>query len=417
MAKDDSTTTTNSSPHESAPKSAASSERAADHLLEARFLLEEQDAKSADAIAYVHAVMSQIGLPRSPQQGRVWTRSNGNASLTLIAGGITSKAGVRVEQPLPQGPYARLMLADISTYAVRYSTPYVPMEDSVKGYMRKRLKLFGGGGARGPYTSFKREALALSSAHVELSMRLKGEYRQVKAPPVEEFTAWQMDDDDGTLWPGELVLTQRFYESLKAHAAPIDMRAYRALAHSALAQDIYTWLSYRLPRLKQPLGLPWSVLAEQFGGYTDVKRFREEFIKRLKEVQTVYPDAKIEVIRGRRGQAGGSLLMKPSTGPVPRVGAVLPAMMGAPAVLGEPIPAVRAPEPERPAETTRDDPELNELIGPADASRDEIKARRAELAKRLAAVRQSGDTARIALLERALATLYRRLRRPRPKAQ
>jgi len=313
--------------------SSASSVSAIEKLAEARFLIDEEAANSADAIAYVHAVLCQISLPRTVQTERVWTRSNGSASLTVVAGGVFDhEKGERVEQPLPQGPYARLILADISTYAVRHKTPLVPMEDSVSAYMRKRLKLIVNGGKRGTYTSFKREALALAASYMELSVRYASGSRQAqsKAPPIEEFAAWTLGEgSQEALWPCELVLSERFYQSLRAHAAPIDMRAYRALAHSALAQDIYTWLAHRLPRLKGPLGLPWSVLAEQFGGYASTKKFRDEFVKRLKEVVSVYPDAQLEVVRGRRGERGGSLLLKPSRPPVYPVASVVPAAMGA----------------------------------------------------------------------------------------
>lgn len=319
---------------ESKPRSAGSSERAIEKLAAARFLIDEKEAGSADAIAYVHAVLSQIGLPRSAPAERVWTRTNGNASLTLLAGGITRK-GKRVEQPLPQGPYARLLLADISTYAVKHKTALIPMEASVSAYMRNRLHLFPGGGKRGSYTSFKREALALSAAHMELAVSYGGVHEETKSPPIKSFRAWLVDDgEQQALWPGELVLTGEYLESLRKHAAPIDMRAYRALSHSALAQDIYTWLAHRLPRLKSPLGLPWTVLAEQFGGYVSVKDFRKDFLKRLREVHAVYPDANLEVIIGRRGELGGSLQLKPSAPPVGRVGIVLPATIGAKVELG-----------------------------------------------------------------------------------
>ena len=46
-------------------KAKGSSDRASEKLADTRVLLEEQEAKSADALAFVHAVMCQIGLPRS----------------------------------------------------------------------------------------------------------------------------------------------------------------------------------------------------------------------------------------------------------------------------------------------------------------------------------------------------------------
>jgi hypothetical protein len=316
-----------------------SANRTIEKLAEARFLLDGQDAHSADAIAYVHTVLSQIGLPRSPQQTREWVRTNGSASLRVVAGSmcvrVQGNEAEWVPQPLPQGPYARLILADISTYAVRHKTQLIPMEASAGAYMRNRLHLFVNGGKRGTYTSFKREAQALSCSHMELGIAYGGKIRQARGAPIEEFEAWTVDDGpQQALWPCELLLSDQFFRSLKAHAAPIDMRAYRALAHSALAQDIYTWLSHRLPRLSEPLALPWSVLATQFGGYADVKEFRKEFLKRLKEVRSVYPDALVEVVLGKRGEFGGALVLKSSPPPVPRVSEVVPASIGAPACLG-----------------------------------------------------------------------------------
>jgi hypothetical protein len=305
-------------------KAGSSAERTIERISEASFLVDEQEAKTADTIAFVHAVLCQIGLPRSPQKERVWTRTNGGASLIVQAGG-TMKGGAWVEHPLPQGTYARLMLADISSYAVKHKTPLIPMEASVSAYMR-RLRIFPGGGKRGTYTGFKREALALAAAHMEIASERDGRYEQTSAKPVRAFSAWNVDDGtQQALWPCELVLSTDYLESLQRHATPIDMRSYFALSHSAFAQDIYTWLVHRLPRLKKPLELSWAVLAEQFGGYSSVKEFRKDFLKRLGEVKHLYREARFEVVNGRRGEVGGSLRLKPSQPPVRRVAVVVPA--------------------------------------------------------------------------------------------
>jgi CYTH domain-containing protein len=331
MAEDDSTT-------EQKRKSTASSDRAIEKLAEARVLLDAEDAFTADSVGYLHTVLCQIGLPRSPIKERVWMRANGGVGLRVAAGAIyDSKEWI--EQPVPQGQYARLVLADISTHAVRYKTRHVPMEDSVSAYMRRRLQVAVSGGKKGTYTAFKREAQALAAAEVSLSLPLAdGGRMQTKAPPIETFKAWMVDDGpQQALWPCELVLDAKFYESLRNHATPIDMRAYRSLGESCLSMDIYVWLANRLPRLKGPQDLYWSALASQFGGYTDVARFRKEFLKRLKEVKAVYPDAHVEEVKGRRGEVGGKLVLKPSMPPVPRVGVVVPASIGARCEFGAPL--------------------------------------------------------------------------------
>ena len=81
---------------------------------------------------------------------------------------------------------------------------------------------------------------------------------------------------------------------------PLDERAIAALAHSALALDIYCWLAQRLHRI--PEGklqtLTWAVLYEQFGqGYAEVRFFRRDFLKLLGQVKTVYPAARLTADR------------------------------------------------------------------------------------------------------------------------
>ena len=307
----------------------ASAARAIEKLADARAQLDAQSALAADSIAYHHAVMCMIGLPRSPQRERIWTRSNGKASLTVIAGGIM-RSGVRVEQPLPAGSYPRLIMADIATYAIKHKTTRIPMEASASAYMRNRLHLFVNGGKRGTYTSFKTAALALSAAHVEMSVEHCGKTQYVKAPPIRRFEAWTVDDgEQQALWPCELDLALDFYESLREHAVPVDSRAYLALSHSSMAMDLYSWLAHRLYRLEAPLELPWATLLQQFGGYIDALECRKEIIRRLPEVLAVYPAAKLEIERGRRGQKGGVLRLFPSPPPVPRVHVVVPAIIGA----------------------------------------------------------------------------------------
>jgi len=60
-----------------------------------------------------------------------------------------------------------------------------------------------------------------------------------------------------------------------------------------------------------------------------VQRFRKEFILRPREVSTVYPDAQLEIVRGRHQQVGGSLLLRPSRPPVCPSASVIPAAIGA----------------------------------------------------------------------------------------
>jgi hypothetical protein len=91
-----------------------------------------------------------------------------------------------------------------------------------------------------------------------------------------------------------LRLSLDYYESLSRYAVPLDERAVAALAHSAMALDMYCWLAQRLHRIPtgKPQFVPWPALQEQFGQhYARLRDFRRDFLSLLKQVQAAYPDA------------------------------------------------------------------------------------------------------------------------------
>ena len=84
------------------------------------------------------------------------------------------------------------------------------------------------------------------------------------------------------------------------HAVPLDERALAALAHSAMALDIYTWLAQRLHRVpsNRPQFVSWEALWTQFGqGYSERRYFRRDFINTLRLVHGQYQTAQIEIHR------------------------------------------------------------------------------------------------------------------------
>jgi hypothetical protein len=79
---------------------------------------------------------------------------------------------------------------------------------------------------------------------------------------------------------------------------PLDERAVVALAHSAMALDIYAWLAQRLHRVPHGKSqfVPWKALKEQFGwNYTRMSHFRAMFLHALGRVHSQYRGARIGV--------------------------------------------------------------------------------------------------------------------------
>jgi len=247
---------------------------------------------------FLHSVLCQVGLPRSPMQGQTsFERSNGRASM-LVEAGKLYKRGKWVSSPLPYGAKPRLVLIHACSEAVRTQSPIVEIGNSVTEFLT-RLGLSTNG--RG-FQLFRNQMEALAACRMTIGMSTATKDITIDTKPVERFEAWLNNtEEQDPMWPGVLELSPKFYETLTAHALPLDPRAIRALQSSALALDIYTWLANRLCRVRDNRGtmLSWSNLKQQFGQeYTTSKNFKHAFKKELTRVLCVYPDAKVEPVIG-----------------------------------------------------------------------------------------------------------------------
>jgi hypothetical protein len=121
---------------------------------------------------------------------------------------------------------------------------------------------------------------------------------QVNSTLVRGLDLWApRDPRQRVLWPSAVELSADFFRSVQAHAVPLDRRAVGALSHSAMALDAYCWLAQRLHRIPsgRPQLVPWEALKVQFGpSFARLRKFRETFRDALREVQQVYPVARVE---------------------------------------------------------------------------------------------------------------------------
>ena len=246
---------------------------------------------------FLHALLCQLGLPRRPTQERVFERTSGKASL-MVEAGRWFTGSTWEPQPLPYGTRPRLVLINICSEAVRTKSPVVDIGESVRAFLR-RLGIDCGGQSM---ANFKRQMIALSCCRLQLGYVAAGRVGQIDSKPVSRFEAW-LSDEDGQrgLWPGELELSQPFFESLMSHAVPLDGEAIGKLQHSALALDVYSWLAHRLCRVESNAGqvLSWAALKGQFGQeFAETKEFRRTFLEALKKAHEVYRDARLDVVRG-----------------------------------------------------------------------------------------------------------------------
>lgn len=268
----------------------------------------EMNPPRGDQWAFTHSVLCQVGLPRAKVDGREFMRRSGDAWLNMQAGYLDEGNGP-VEQPLPYGPMPRIALAYVSTFAVRERTREIPIGDSAAEFLR--LMGMDKQGAR--YKTLRTQMHALASCRLQLGF--KG--RTFNGQPVEQFDAWMTNEETNqrSLWPGQMTLSDQYFNSLKESAVPLDIRALHALKGSALQLDTYTWLAHRLHRIEgRPVTLYWKNLREQFAqeyhGKDPDKNFKKEFVPGLEKVLVVYPQARVKIVKG-------GLLLMPSPPPIP----------------------------------------------------------------------------------------------------
>jgi hypothetical protein len=255
----------------------------------------------AKHIAYQHTVLCQTALPyRDPGEAvREWERQQGAVSLKVHAGEARNPATRSfVKLGLPYGSRPRLILAHLNRQALIQGSPLVEVEDSLKAFVRRIQQ---GSSPRGAQIRrFKDQLARLSAATVRLAVDLSEDRAfQVTTQIVSSFELWaRSENGNRLLWPATVRLSQEYFDTLTRHAVPLDERALAALANSAMALDLYSWLAQRLHRVPsgRPQAISWQALFQQFGhGFVRVRKFRETLVDVLTLVQTQYPAARVEV--------------------------------------------------------------------------------------------------------------------------
>ena len=278
-----------------------------ERIIQTALDLDDDPAGQAD-VSYMHSVLTQVSLPRRKVTGDSFERRSGNASVLLQAGKLWNGRAFE-DQLLPYGPMPRLIIAWMSTFAIRNRTREIPVGNSATEFLEV-LGYTVGGGKRGTYTTFRQQTRSLAAVRMTLGLGTS----TFNGGMIEQFDAWQSEGRSLALWPGRLVLGENFYGSLIERAVPLNNQVLRALRGSSLALDIYTWLAQRLHRVHSDKGdeISWVRLKEQFGHeYSDDaqgrKNFRKEFESALNDVLRLYPKARIEPsIRG--GENVGKIL-------------------------------------------------------------------------------------------------------------
>lgn len=261
---------------------------AIDRLVNEALAIETESAQEAGALGFMARAMTLATLPHRKVEGNEFERRNGNFTLSLIA---PSKIG------LPYGSVPRLLLAWMTTEAVKTQSRELVLGDSMSEFMRE-LGLIPSGGRWGSITRLKSQTTRLFSSTI--SARWDGDAGTaiMNQSIAEKAMLWwhPQSHQQAGLWQSTVVLGEQFFREAVEHPIPIDLRAIKALKQSPLSLDIYIWMTYRAAYLKRETVIPWAALAAQFGSdYGRLVDFRVQFMKALQRVYVVYKDARFSV--------------------------------------------------------------------------------------------------------------------------
>jgi hypothetical protein len=269
--------------------------------LDERTLDEKKKARGYMSRALIHAT-----LPHSdPGAVPLWGRRSGQISLSIQPGAYFDKYGKVVQVGLPFGSFPRIVLAMLTSEAVRTKSRRIYLGDSVTEFFKRlegaeRVTLRGG--ARGELARFREQMKRLLSARIAVTY--DDENRGFG------FDFLQLADKGLLLWDSKnpeqralfqsyIELTERFYQECVKNPVPTDMDALRVLRRSPMAIDIFHMLTYRFSYLSEETVIPWLALQVQFGAdYTRPRDFRVNFKKQLARVKLVYQTAKVELVDG-----------------------------------------------------------------------------------------------------------------------
>jgi hypothetical protein len=254
---------------------------------------------------FLHSALCAMSLPvrRPTDETAPIIRRDGQYTLAITPRPVLQRIDGQQQMSIlgvPYGSLPRLVLIHIMTEAVRTRTRHIVLGSSFTDWMRRMGFRSISYGPRGSATLIRQQLDRLLAC--EWMIRWDNE----NAKGDQEFAVKEVkltNEYAGTTaryggFSREILLTEGFFDHLREHAVPLDENAVRQIRDSATSLDLYTWLSYRLPRINKtrPTLISWPQLAVHFGNEgNNIRKFRQTIRDAWeRQVSAVYPEARAE---------------------------------------------------------------------------------------------------------------------------
>ena len=264
-------------------------------------------ASEADPdLGFMARLMALCSLPRTnPGNRHQYKRVNGPYKLGMTAG---------LDNKLPYGNFPRLLLAWVSTEAVRTQSRVLVLGDSLSDFMRALGVYSAGGGNAG--IKLRNQMRRLFNAHVQLVYEDEHGEASVSSSVTDSTELWWNVRKPGerSLWESKIELSEKFFQEIIRHPVPLDMNILKSLKRSTLGLDLYLWTAYRTFALRAPLRLSWrSGVPSVWSAPGQIQRQQHRsslpvqgVLRELKKIKLAWPGLNYTT-------AKGVLILHPST--------------------------------------------------------------------------------------------------------
>lgn len=258
------------------------------------FGAEIEAARRSANLGYMARLLAQVTMPHSKPATNEYTKRNGKLILSMWA---PQHVG------LPYGSVPRLLLAWLTTEAVRTRERTLVLGSTLSGFMAQ-LGMMPTGGRWGTIPRLQTQMRKLFTSHVVCTFDTDEVSRGSSVGVASDYELWwnPKKPDSGSLWTSTVTLGESFFHDIIERPVPVDVSTLRQLTRSPLAIDLYVWMTYRYSYLDQPVEVPWDALHDQFGAdYRLIRQFKFYATAALRKVALAYPEARFDLTdRGLR---------------------------------------------------------------------------------------------------------------------
>ena len=246
-------------------------------------------ASEADPdLGFMARMMALCALPRTNPGNRLqYKRVNGPFTLYM---------NTTADNKLPYGNLPRLLMAWLSTEAVKTGSRVIVLGDSLPKFMRELGYLQQRREATNPPPQPTEAAVRLHRLD-DLQRRAREQFISSLIAESGEFWWNERKPDQPSLWNSKIELGEKFFQEIIRHPVPLDMNTLTALKRCLLGLDLYLWLAYRTFPLRAVQQITWKQMYRQFGLHPSkasdkktVPNFRVKILRELKKIKLAWPE-------------------------------------------------------------------------------------------------------------------------------